>query len=89
MFFRQKKSGNRTYLQIVENWREDGRIRQRVLLTLGRLDALAASGALGALLSSGARFSEQFSMLSAAEADAEGQRLSCLRIGPPLLFGRL
>ncbi len=28
-------------------------------------------------------------MFSAAEADAEGQRLSCLRIGPSLLFGRL
>ena len=89
MFFRQKKSGKRTYLQIVENRREGGRVRQRVLLTLGRFDELAASGALDALLSSGARFSEQFSMLLAAEADAEGERLSCLRIGPPLLFGRL
>ncbi|MCP4330608.1 MAG: IS1634 family transposase [Alphaproteobacteria bacterium] len=89
MFFRRKKSGNRTYLQIVENRRQGGRVRQRVLLTLGRLDELTASGALDALLSSGARFSEPFAMLAAAEADAEAGRLSCLRIGPPLLFGRL
>jgi hypothetical protein len=89
MFFRQKKSGNRTYLQIVENRRQDGRVRQRVLLTLGRLDELKASGALESLLSSGARFSEQFSMLATAEADAEGERLSCLRIGAALLFERL
>ncbi len=66
MFFRQKKSGKRAYLQIVENRREDGRVRQRVLLTIGRFDGLNASGALDALLSSGARFSERVSMLLAA-----------------------
>ena len=73
MFFRQKKSGKRAYPRIVENRREDGRVRQRVPLTVGRLDELNASGALDALLSSGGRFSERFSMLSAAEANAEGQ----------------
>jgi hypothetical protein len=31
MFFRQKKSGNRVYLQIVENRWEDGRSKQRVI----------------------------------------------------------
>ena len=40
MFFRTKRTGDRTYLQIVENRWEDGRSRQRVLTTLGRLDAL-------------------------------------------------
>jgi hypothetical protein len=89
MFFRQKKSGHRAYLQIVENRREDGRVRQKVLLTLGRLDELCDNGSLEALLRSGARFSEAFSLLSTITRDAEGPRLNCRRIGAPLLFGRL
>ncbi|GAW93221.1 hypothetical protein, partial, partial [Calderihabitans maritimus] len=38
---RQNKDGTiREYLQIVENKRIDGKIRQKVLCTLGRLDEL-------------------------------------------------
>jgi len=40
MFFRTKKSGSRSCLQIVENRWENGRSRQRVVATLGRLDQL-------------------------------------------------
>ena len=40
MFFRQKRSGKHTYLQIVENRWENGRSKQRVIATLGRLDEL-------------------------------------------------
>jgi hypothetical protein len=36
MFFRIKPSGERRYLQIVENTRDGARTRQRVLATLGR-----------------------------------------------------
>jgi len=44
MFFRIKKSGPRTYLQIVENRWEGGGARQRVMATLGRLEELKALG---------------------------------------------
>jgi hypothetical protein len=88
MFFRQKKSGDRVYLQIVENVREGGRVAQRVI-AIGRMDELAASGALGSLLASGARFCAHALLLSALAADAEGPRLQCRRIGGPLLFGRM
>ena len=50
MFFRQKKSGSRVYLQVVENRWEDGRSKQRVIATLGRLDQLQESGQLEGLL---------------------------------------
>ena len=50
MFFRTKTSGSRSYLQIVENRWEEGRPRQRVIATLGRLDQLQQSGQLDALL---------------------------------------
>jgi hypothetical protein len=65
MFFRIKKSGPRTYLQIVESRREDGKIRRRVIATLGRLDRLQESAHLDALLRSGARFAEAVLLLSA------------------------
>lgn len=81
MFFRQKKSADRVYLQIVENERVEGRVRQRVLATVGRMDKLAATGALESLLASGARFSGHAVLLSALAADAEGPRLHCRRIG--------
>jgi len=65
MFIREKRSGGHAYLQIVENRREDGKVRQRVLLTLGREDELRSSGHLDALLASGSRFSEKMLLLSA------------------------
>jgi hypothetical protein len=85
MFFRQKRSGSRTYLQIVENVRAGGQVRQHVIATLGRMDDLARSGRLEALLASGARFSDQVMLLSQAHDTA----LTARRIGPPLVFGRL
>lgn len=89
MFFRVKKSGPRQYLQIVESRWEEGRSRQRVIATVGRLDELAAKGDLDRLLASGARFSEQMMLLSALEGDDGQPRLETKRIGAPLLFGRL
>ena len=89
MFFRRKTTDGRTYLQIVESYREAGRVRQRVLLTLGRLDRLMESGELDRLLASGARFSEQLGLLQELDAGLAEARLCCRRIGGPLVFGRL
>jgi hypothetical protein len=54
MYFRKKISGGRVYLQIAESRRVGGQVRQRVVATLGRLDALQASGHLERLVCSGA-----------------------------------
>src|SRR5918997_5666126 len=88
MFFRTKSSGPRSYLQVVENRWEDGRTRQRVVATLGRLDQLQQSGQLDALLASGARLSQSVLLLS---AHAQGQlpTITTRRIGPALVFQRL
>jgi hypothetical protein len=91
MFFRLKKSGERAYVQIVENKRVDGAVRQSVVATIGRADELAASGALAALLASGARLCDQVLLIQAFEADAKESAISLTakRIGGPLLFGRI
>jgi hypothetical protein len=86
MYFRKKTSGGRVYLQIAESRRVGGQVRQRVIATLGRLDALAASGQLERLLRSGARFATQALVLSAAQDDATA---AVRRIGPALVFERL
>src|SRR6201987_3643052 len=90
MFFRLKKSGDRGYVQIVENKREGAAVRQRVIANLGRADELAASGALASLIASGAKLTDQVLLISALDHDAEGA-LSALakRIGGPVLFGRI
>jgi transposase len=88
MFFRTKKSGPRTYLQVVENRWENGRSRQRVVATLGRLDQLQESGQLDALIASGARLAHSVLLLS-AHAQGRLPVITTRRIGPALIFERL
>ena len=88
MFFRQKRSGKYTYLQIVENRWEDGRSKQRVIVTLGRLDELREQGQLDGLLRSGAKLS-QSAMVLTAQQQGELPVIATQRIGPELIFQRL
>jgi len=46
MFFRLEKSGDRAYVQIVENKRFVGAVRQSVVARFGRADEIEASGAV-------------------------------------------
>ena len=90
MFFRIKKSGGRAYVQVVENKRVDGAVRQSVIANLGRADDLIASGALASLLASGAKLTDQVLLINALDEDADGSlSIAAKRIGGPLLFGRI
>ncbi|MGZ3434368.1 MAG: IS1634 family transposase, partial [Isosphaeraceae bacterium] len=73
---------------MVENRWVDGRPRQRVIATLGRLDQLQQSGQLDALLVSGARLAQSVLLLS-AHATGQLPTLTTRRIGPALIFERL
>jgi len=86
MYFRKKVSGGRVYLQIAASRRVGGRVRQRVVATLGRLDELEASGQIERLLRSGARFAAHAMVLTAARDDPTA---AVRRIGPALVFERL
>jgi len=88
MFFRRKKSGNRVYLQVVENRWEDGGAKQRVIATLGRLDQLEQRGQLEGLLRSGAKFCQSV-LLLAAHGRAETTAMRTRAIGPAMIFERL
>ena len=65
MFVRTQTNGSRTYLLIVDNVRVDGKVKQRVLHRLGRLDELLANGQLDALIQSLSRFSDKLAVLGA------------------------
>jgi transposase len=88
MFVRAKKRGDRTYLMIVENERVNGKVKQRVLHALGRLDVLQERGQLDALLLSAQRFSEKLAVLGAHQR-GESIITRTMRIGPALVFARL
>lgn len=87
MFFRVKTTGSYQYLQIAQNRREGGQVRQQILATLGRLDALKETGQLDSLLRSGLRFSDKLAVLD-AHAAGKVQPAKLTRIGPDLVFGR-
>ena len=59
MFARIKKSGKYQYLQIVENKKEQGKVKQRVIATVGRMDQLHDKDRVETLIRSLARFSEK------------------------------
>ena len=85
MFVREKIARGHRYLYLVESVREGKRVRQHTIRALGRKDILQASGELDRLIASLARHSGRSMVLS----DMEPGDLACVRIGGPLLFGRL
>jgi len=86
MFARVKKSGNNQYLQIVENRRENGKVAQRVIVTLGRLDQMTEKGEVESLIRSLSRFSERTLLIL---SDKSNVSASAKKIGPALIFERL
>lgn len=73
-------------MQIVENSKIGGKVRQRVLSTVGRLDQLQAKGNIKTLIRSLARFSEKTLLVLSGKVDVDAH---AVRIGPALIFERL
>jgi transposase len=72
----------------VDNAWVNGKVKQRVLHRLGRLDELVASGQLDSLLRSLGRFSEKLSVLG-AHLKGDSVTTRSARIGPALIGQRL
>jgi transposase len=86
MFARVKKSGKYQYLQIVENRKEKGKVKQRVISTIGRLDQLQAKGRVETLIRSLSRFSEKAMLILSGKSDVSAD---AVKIGPSIIFERL
>jgi len=86
MFARVKKSGPYQYLQLVENRWEKGKVLQRVVATLGRLDQLDEKGAVESLIRSLSRFSKNTLLILSEKSKVSA---NAKKIGPALIFERL
>jgi transposase len=88
MFARIKKSGRNEYLQLVENRRKEGKISQRVVATIGRMDELRAGGNIETIIRSLSRFSEKVLLILSARGNPDVQA-TAKKIGPAMIFERL
>jgi len=86
MFARVKKSGNYQYLQIVENRKREGKVVQRVIATVGRLDRLQQKDRIETLIRSLARFSEKVLLILSGKTDVSA---TAKKVGPALICERL
>ncbi len=86
MFARIKKSGKYQYLQIVENKKVKGKVKQRVIATVGRMDKLQSKGEVETLVRSLSRFSDKVLLVLSGKSDVTA---NSRKIGPALIFERL
>ena len=86
MFARVKKSGKYQYLQIVENRKVKGKVIQRVIATIGRMDQLQEKDRVETLIRSLSRFSEKVLLILSGKSDVSA---ASKKIGPALIFERL
>jgi hypothetical protein len=92
MFIRTKRSDRKDasyeYLQIVRSYRQGGKVRQQVVASLGRKEALLATGELDGLLRSLAKYSEKLRVVESVRTTGLAAR-TAKQWGPALVFGRL
>jgi len=86
VFARIKKSGKYQYLQIVQNRKIEGKVVQRVIATIGRMDQLQDKDRIETLIRSLCRYSEKVLLILSGKSDL---RAKCKKIGPSLIFERL
>ena len=79
-----KDGSTRVYLHLVQGYRVQGKVHQKVVANLGRLDVLQAGG-LDRLIASLVRYSERCWL----EAEGEGHLNWAKCYGPVLVFRRL
>ena len=84
--FSRKDGSQRKYLQIVQTYREGGRVRQKIVANLGRLDELIASGTLEKISEALSRYVEKKELLCKAE---ELMATKALSFGPVPIFSAL
>jgi len=88
MFIRVKNNSGHEYLQLVDSQRIEGKVRQRVIGTLGRRDLLERGETLDGLMASLNKFARHSAVLNEYRTGS-AEELGTVSIGPGLVFGRL
>ncbi len=87
MYIRTKKSGKYRYLQVVKAYRDkNGKPRQKVIGTLGKVDECQEEGVIDSLITSLSRFDHKALLILTGKEDVSAD---AVRIGPGLIFERL
>ena len=86
MFVRTKRTGANEYLQIVQNYREGGKTKQRLIGTLGRVDEIGHSKDIDTLISKLSKYSKEALMVITGQSHIDAHSVS---IGPALIVERL
>lgn len=86
MFVRTKRTGANEYLQIVQNYRDEGKTKQRLIGTLGRVDEIGHSKDIDTLISKLSKYSKEALMVITGQSQIDAQSVA---IGPSLIFERL
>ena len=71
MYIRVKRSGQKgyEYLQLVRSYRKEGKVRQQVMVTLGRRETLVGTGTLDRLLKSLGKFSQRLKVVETVKRE--------------------
>lgn len=88
VFIRIKRNGGHEYLQLVESQRVEGKVRQRVIGTLGRRDVLEASDGLTGLAASLGKFTRRAAVWAEHRA-GRTEVIDTVSLGPARVFERL
>jgi hypothetical protein len=83
MFVRTKRTGANEYLQIVQNYREGGKTKQRLIGTLGRVDEIGHSKDIDTLISKLSKYSKEALMVITGQSQIDARSVS---IGPALII---
>lgn len=86
MFVRTKRTGANEYLQIVQNYREGYKTKQRLIGTLGRVDEVVGSKDIDTLISKLSKYSKEALMVITGQSKIDASSVS---IGPALIFERI
>jgi len=87
MYIRTKKSGKYRYLQVVRAYRdEQGKPRQKVIGTLGKVDECHDEGVIDSLIASLSRFEHKAFLVLTEKEEVSAD---AVRIGPGIIFDRL
>jgi hypothetical protein len=86
MLARVKKSCKYQFLQIVENRKEKGKFKQRVIDTIGLMDRPKEKDRIQTLIHSLSRFYEKVILILSGQSDVSAE---AIKIGPVQIFERL
>jgi transposase len=88
MYFRTSTIKGKTYLSLVESYREEGKVKQKLIASFGLLEDAISSGVLERMVKSAGRYLEKLTIFAAVKNE-DVEPLKHKKIGAGLIFGHI